>query len=211
MSENQIGRELRMLPPLSETTDYYRLPEDGNSNSTSIHHVFTCEVQKQLRLDISNMVIPSWIEKPPRNFGSVSHSKLKADQWRTVGTIFMAVTLVRLWGCSNAPEQDRAALVNFVHLVIAVDSATWHSMSKSRAALFNKHMEQYVKGLRTLYKHPLVPNHHMSLHLRPCLEQFGPVYGWWLYPFERYNRLLQRLNSNYKPGMPRRQVWVELN
>ncbi|KAI1788015.1 hypothetical protein LXA43DRAFT_895298 [Ganoderma leucocontextum] len=194
----QIESQLRMPPPLAETTDHYRLPGDDASYSSS---VFTREVRKQLRHDISNMVVPSWIEKPPHNFGSASHGKLKADQWRTVGTIFMVVTLVRLWGhpTSSSPL-ERAALTNFVHLVVPVDAATRHSMSASRAELFDQNMEAYVKGLRALYKHPLVPNHHMSLHLKPCLALFGPVYGWWSYPFERYNGILQRLNSNYKPA-----------
>lgn len=33
-----------------------------------------------------------------------------------------------------------------------------------------------------------------------CLEAFGPIHGWWSYPFERYNGVLQWLNTNYKPS-----------
>ncbi|KAI0788085.1 hypothetical protein C8Q74DRAFT_1366864 [Fomes fomentarius] len=33
-----------------------------------------------------------------------------------------------------------------------------------------------------------------------CLLAFGPVHGWWSFPFKWINGLLQRLNTNYKPG-----------
>ncbi|CDO72542.1 hypothetical protein BN946_scf184983.g25 [Trametes cinnabarina] len=60
-------------------------------------------------------------------------------------------------------------------------------------------MEQYLRGLQQLFEwHHLVPNNHISLHLRECLELFGPVHAWWAYPFERFNGLLQGLNTNSK-------------
>ena len=47
-----------------------------------------------------------------------------------------------------------------------------------------------------LFKHNLVSNDHLSLHLPPFLEDFGPVHGWWAFAFERYNGVLGRLNKN---------------
>ncbi len=93
------------------------------------------------------------------------------------------------------------ALDNFMHLIAAVDLATRRTMSASRANLFDQHMEAYLQGLRTFYNAKLVPNHHMSLHLKECLLLFGPTHGWWVFPFERYNGLLQKMNTNHKPRM----------
>ena len=145
-------------------------------------------------------MVPTWIEKPPSNFGEASHGSLKADQWRTVCTIHMVLTLVRLWGIKTATTEQRTVLQNFLHLVIAVDAATRRSMSATRAELYDKHMELYIQGLREIYEHELVPNHHLALHLVECLLLFGPVHGWWAFPFERFNGLLQRLNTNHKPS-----------
>lgn len=117
-----------MPGPLSEITEYYCTPDTSEDCHDS---VFTRNVRKQVRRDIANMVVPSWIEKPPHNFGSASHGKLKADQWRTLGTIFMVVTLVCLWGRPDASGREREVLQNFVQLAIAVDAATRRSMSPS--------------------------------------------------------------------------------
>jgi hypothetical protein len=46
----------------------------------------------------------------------------------------------------------------------------------------------------------LYPNHHLSLHLAECIRNFGPVHGWWAFPFERYNGIIQRYNTNNKMG-----------
>ncbi|KAI0710497.1 hypothetical protein C8Q76DRAFT_592296, partial [Earliella scabrosa] len=53
-----------------------------------------------------------------------------------------------------------------------------------------------LKTLQVLFNHKFVPNHHLSLHLWQCLLLFGPVHAWWAFPFERYNGLLQNLNTN---------------
>ena len=71
-------------------------------------------------------------------------------------------------------------------------------MDADRARLFDDSMLAYLCTLRELFNHNLVPNHHLSLHLSTCLLLFGPVHGWWGYPFERYNGIIQRLNTNNK-------------
>ena len=41
-------------------------------------------------------------------------------------------------------------------------------------------------------------NMHLHAHLRECIMQFGSVYGFWLFSFERYNGILTSYNSNGK-------------
>lgn len=113
----------------------------------------------------------------------------------------MAITLCRVWGGPNASDGERLLLENFMHLVIAVDLATRRSMHPDRARTFDHHMLEYLRTLRQLFEHQLVPNHHLSLHLATCLLLFGPVHGWWAYPFERFNGILGRLNTNNQIGM----------
>ena len=36
----------------------------------------------------------------------------------------------------------------------------------------------------------------MHLHLAECLYDFGPLHGFWLYSFERYNGLLGKQPTN---------------
>ncbi|KAI9069601.1 hypothetical protein FKP32DRAFT_1559402 [Trametes sanguinea] len=191
---------LRLPPVLNEPAARFRLPSDERPVERSPYDIFTNDVLKKVRDDIAATVLPSWMEKAPSNFGSSSHGKLKADQWRTVGTVNLVITLVRLWGVSDASSEEREILENFVHLICAVDLASRRSMTAARAAAYDRHMEEYLRGLRSIYNHTLVSNHHLALHLYPLLVAFGPVHGWWAFPFERYNGILQRMNTNSRPA-----------
>ncbi len=112
----------------------------------------------------------------------------------------MVITLVRLWSSSGASQEDKELLDNFLHLVAAVDLASRRTMSEVRAAAYDEHMYRYLCGLQDIFDHEFVPNHHLSLHLYSCLLLFGPVHGWWAFPFERYNGLIANLNTNNKSG-----------
>ena len=185
------------IPPVLEeaTTDFHvaQGPHD-----ISRFQVLDTDTISQIRRDIISTFLPSWMERPPKNFGSASHGKLKADQWRTVCTVSLVITLCRLWGSSTASPRQRLLLDNFLSLVRAVDLATRRSTSRDRIDKFDRYMLNYLTSLRALFDHQLVPNHHLSLHLKECLLLFGPVHGWWAFPFERAIGQLQRLSTNYK-------------
>ncbi|KAI0753039.1 hypothetical protein C8Q80DRAFT_1096323 [Daedaleopsis nitida] len=189
-------RRLAIPPVLSKDTTDFHVKE--NEYDISKQGIITLNVIEHIRADIRATYLPSWIERPPLNFGSRSHGKLKADHWRTVCTINMVISLVPIWTSSTATEGDRLLLENFIHLVVAVDLATRCTMDAQRARLFDEHMLSYLRTLRHLFEHQLVPNHHLSLHIVTCLLLFRPVHGWWAYPFERYNGIIQRLNTNNK-------------
>ena len=186
----------RLPAAQDEPTTEFRLPDD---EPTALNEIFTSSVLLQLRDDIGKMFIPSWLEKPPPNSGNSFHGKLKADHWRTLCTVCMVMTLGRLWGTSSPSSEETHALKNFMHLIAAVDLATRRTMTPDRANSSDAHMETYLRGLRSLYNADLVPNHHLSLHLKDCLLMFGPTHGWWAFPFERYNGILQKLKTNQKP------------
>ena len=42
----------------------------------------------------------------------------------------------------------------------------------------------------------ITPNMHMHCHLAACLHEFGPMHGFWLFPFERYNGVLEGQPTN---------------
>ncbi|CDO68121.1 hypothetical protein BN946_scf185044.g29 [Trametes cinnabarina] len=186
--------QLAIPPVLEKATSDFHLAE--NEYDLAKFRVLTPEIIEVLRADMKSTYLPSWMERPPTNFGSPSHGKLKADHWRTVCTVNMVITLVRIWSAATATAGDRKVLENFVHLVVAVDLATRRSMDPERARLFDYHMAEYLRTLRDLFNHNLVPNHHLSLHLTAFLLLFGPVRGWWGYSFERFNGIIQRLNTN---------------
>lgn len=49
----------------------------------------------------------------------------------------------------------------------------------------------FGKRIKDLYgKEFITPNMHMQCHLSSCIKDYGPLHGFWLFAFERYNGLL---------------------
>ncbi len=72
-------------------------------------------------------------------------------------------------------------------------------VSKSEAEKAHNLLCDYVKQLeRQFGKETIKPNHHMSLHLKECIEDFGGVYTTWLFSFERFNGFLGDYQTNNK-------------
>ena len=160
----------------------------------------------KLRSDIENMVTPSWLTSVPANLGEPSHGKLKADQWRTLSTTYLPVSLVRLWnqledGDDRRSQQCKKLLEVTLSLISAVVIASSRTISQEKADLYLHHMQNYLKGLRELFpQYRFLPNQHMALHLSEYLKLYGPVHSWWTFPFERLIGILQRIPNNFQNG-----------
>ncbi|KAJ7175585.1 hypothetical protein C8R46DRAFT_1160842 [Mycena filopes] len=152
--------------------------------------------------DISRIVKPSWVTSLPAKVGgSAGGGKLKADQWRVLGTIYMPLTLGRLWANSDPLSKQRRLLDLTMDLVSSVILAASRETSVAVAEAYHRHMLSYRIGLQNLFPHyECHPNHHMALHITECLLLYGPVHGWWTFPFERLIGALERIPTNYRPG-----------
>lgn len=136
---------VRIPPSYTQPMKEFFLPTDEAPPTDSAGDVFTGSVLNSLRHDIQEVYLPSWLEKPPSNIGEAGHGKLQADHWRTLCTVYLVITLGRLWGPRSTPPIQAQALENFMHLIAAVDLATRRSMDTERANLFDAHMEAYLK------------------------------------------------------------------
>ncbi|KIK29010.1 hypothetical protein PISMIDRAFT_89436 [Pisolithus microcarpus 441] len=145
--------------------------------------------------------LPSCVTRAPRNLGSRSHGKLKADQWRTACLVNLVITLCRLWGGINASQKNQSLLRNYLSLVIAVRWATTRTTSNYHTDVVEQFLVYYIHSTLEIFgARALVYNNHASLHVPECLGAYGPAHGWWAFPFERYNGVLQRFSTNSKIG-----------
>ena len=56
---------------------------------------------------------------------------------------------------------------------------------------------QFFKDFEILYvKEKVTSNMHLHLHLKDFLLDFGPIYSFWLFSFERYNGMLGNLPNS---------------
>lgn len=154
------------------------------------------------------MITPSWLTSVPVNLGSASHGKLKADQWRVLGTTYLPVTLIRLWGTKEGAQDVRASrcrqiLLITIAMLSAVVLATSRKATEANARCYQDLIQAYTKGIRHLFPdYEFRPNLHMSMHLHEFIIDFGPPHCWWTFPFERLIGILQRIPHNGKIGEP---------
>lgn len=159
----------------------------------------------RVRSAIKEVVKPTWIDSIPSSFGSAKAGHLKADQWRTLWTIYIPLALISLWVpgmptvASNAQEMEEV-LENALALASLVTLACKHTMTEARATRYREFVRVYVEGLKKLFPGFLLPYHHALFHLFEFFRLFGPIRGWWCFPFERMVGYLQDIPHNHKEG-----------
>ncbi|KAI0323532.1 hypothetical protein GY45DRAFT_1264415 [Cubamyces sp. BRFM 1775] len=151
------------------------------------------------RQDRARIEVPSWVNPPPVAFGTAQHGKLSADQWRSLCTINLPITLIRTWGMQE--ERRVRMLKNFLDLVEAVERFGVLETDERNISTAESLMHRYLEGVKELYHGAKIqPNHHLALHIGIFLRLFGPVHSWRAFAFERFNYFLQTLNSNMQFG-----------
>ncbi|KZP07469.1 hypothetical protein FIBSPDRAFT_762881, partial [Athelia psychrophila] len=168
----------------------------------------TGEEIKQLHAALRSTIRPTWQRGPPLNFGCAAHGKLKADQWRSAIEFDVPAFLAQLWSYSDAEVRidekkrwRRQVLASTMLLATAIRWGTSDIASQSHAHNYTQYMMAYLEILLHLYpSFKLRPNHHAALHIGFFLREYGPMRGWWMYPFERIIGILQKTNTNSKLG-----------
>ncbi|KIP01574.1 hypothetical protein PHLGIDRAFT_42332, partial [Phlebiopsis gigantea 11061_1 CR5-6] len=207
---NKLGVAL-----LQAVADYYSIPYRGNKKQDMEKYTKARQVLTQARKtavlgketlhevwsDMQKTVLPSWIAPAPRNVGDGRHGKLTADQWRTLCTVHLVITLVRMWGPTAPAERSHKILDNYMHMVAGVKLATMRSTSPQKASQFVQHWLQYLHGVLDLYPGSnLSPNQHLAAHLGPQMVWAGPSHSLWTFIFERLNKLLRDIPTNNRIG-----------
>ena len=161
---------------------------------------------KSIQNDIASTVRPRWHAAPPANLGHVSHGKLKADEWRSCFEFDIPVSLLRIEtqriASGKQTDEYRAKLVHSTFLLaIAIRWATSNRTSTKHIEGYTTAIKNYLKMLKDLRPNQRFrPNHANALLIGNYLRLYGPVRGWWMFPFERVIGELQRSNTNNKLG-----------
>ncbi|OAD78516.1 hypothetical protein PHYBLDRAFT_163625 [Phycomyces blakesleeanus NRRL 1555(-)] len=118
-------------------------------------------------------------------------SFMKADEWKLWCLIYSLFILKRILPVKH--------LSNWMFFVNACRLLTKPSVTPDDISSAHAHLQSFCKGFEKLYKEfPVTPNMHLHLHLGKCINDFGPIYAFWLFSFERYNGLLKNLDTNQK-------------
>ncbi|KAJ2931557.1 hypothetical protein H1R20_g5541, partial [Candolleomyces eurysporus] len=149
--------------------------------------------------DMKRTQLPSWINLPPRDWGTARRGKLSADNWRIICCIHLPITLIRLLG--DRTDRTKDLLDNFMKLVTAVRIATTRMSSHSQIETYNRIILEYTQGVQQLFPdYQILPSHHAALHLGDVLERFGPKHAHDSPYYERCINFFHRMNTNKKNG-----------
>jgi hypothetical protein len=161
---------------------------------------------KAIRKGIAATIRPRWHAAPPADLGQVSHGKLKADEWRSCFEFDIPVSLLRIEteriASGRQTDRYRAKLVHSTFLLAtAIRWATSHRTSTKHIENYTKTMRDYLQTIKDLRPNQRFrPNHVNALLVGNYLRLYGPVRGWWMFPFERVIGDLQRSSTNYQLG-----------
>ena len=144
----------------------------------------TCQQLEEMEKMARQINLPSDLGRIPNKIATgEGFSRFTADQWKSFILVFATPLTWNILG-----DCDRQILANFVKacfLLVSriIDNAALdetHSRLLSVALLIK---ENYGPDMIT-------PNIHLSLHLAECCRDYGPLYSFWCYSFERMNGIL---------------------
>ncbi|KZT25039.1 hypothetical protein NEOLEDRAFT_1156520 [Neolentinus lepideus HHB14362 ss-1] len=160
--------------------------------------------QKQRFEDLVNSVRwPSHVTRLPKNLGE-NQSLKKADEWRRL----LHITPILLWWTwkdssdqipNRAPPLPSNVKRKPTHSRNCIRILASRTISMAEARLGHDFLVQYCKHCLRLGIH-LVINHHLAMHYVDMIKLFGPIYGWWLFAFERLNGMFEKVNHNGHDG-----------
>ena len=178
--------------------------------------ITTCVVDPMynLFLGTAKRVFSTWIED-----GVVSKGDLKKIQER-IESFCSSSDLGRLPGniSSNYGGYTAAQWKNFVllysmyvlkgvlpdiHLnywqafVLACRHLCQSCISNVDLTVAHRKLLDFLKAYeRVNGKAAITPNMHLHMHIRECVQNYGSIYGFWLFSFERFNGIMGAFNTN---------------
>ncbi|KAG2073508.1 hypothetical protein BDR04DRAFT_1010610 [Suillus decipiens] len=176
--------------------------EEKNDQKGIFAETLTDEEINGIQAELKGIKRPSWHWGSPKNLGDAEHGKLKAEQWRLAIEFDLPVTLIKLWGVNSGGEERKQKLAHSTMLLtMAIRWGMLHVTSTHHTQQYRKYMKAYLECIRDVFPgHSFCPNHHACLHIDEFLLRYGPMHGWWMFPFERIIGGLQKTITNHKIG-----------
>ena len=112
-----------------------------------------------------------------------SFSGFMADQWRIWTTVISPIVLTGI-----LPVDDHNCWLLFVNACLLLITRI---ITKDSVKEADQYLVLFCKKFQRLYGNAhCTPNMHLHLHLKYCLLDYGPVHGFWCFPFERFYGIL---------------------
>ena len=145
---------------------------------------------KLLEERVSQMQCPYDVGRIPLKISS-GFSGFTADQWLNWTVVYSAVALKGII--------DQNHYNCWLLYVKACSMLCCKFIKKSDVSTADQYLQQFCRNFEALYgEDACTPNMHLHLHLKESLLDYGPVYAFWLFTFERLNGTLGSYSTNNK-------------
>ncbi|OAV87892.1 hypothetical protein PTTG_29244, partial [Puccinia triticina 1-1 BBBD Race 1] len=158
-----------------------------------------------VRRTILHTILPSWIDRVPRNLGAAIHGSLKAAEWLILYKVYYTIALIPLWVQSHkvAASTTTRRRISFLLESTTTLSQVAHFLTLPEISV--QHLGE-LDGLILKYRRCLQdgwpsksskPNLHLTQHFSEVIRRFGPPRSTAAWAQERVNGMLQRLPTNH--------------
>ena len=152
------------------------------------HRIITDAQLELIQQKVDDVQFPSGLGRLPNKI-RISFGGFTADQWKT-WTLLMSIYTLKDELRDNHLEVWRV-------FVIACQLLCSPCITIAEAIRGGSLLQTFCVEFQRLYGAELVtPNMHMHTHLTECILDFGPVYAFWLFSFERYNGIMGGFHTN---------------
>jgi len=151
------------------------------------------------------VLVASWVTKPPFETGLKAGGTLKADNWGRTFSLYLPLALLSLWmeespiRASNYAEMQ-PVLDTSMSLTCASILMAKRSVSSQRRELFLHYYQKHLEGLKENFPGFGVPSHHVGFHVYDFIGLFSSTPNFWCFPGERGIGRLQKIPTNHRPG-----------
>lgn len=143
---------------------------------------------KLLQKRINKLKVPSSIGRIPSKIAS-RFKGFTADQFKNWALVFSSFALKDI-----LPDRHLQSWKLFVKACRILCSPV---ISTSQVKIADELLLKFCRTVQDLYGCSFItPNMHLHCHICECVLDFGPVYGFWCFSFERYNGILGALHVN---------------
>ncbi|KAG0694056.1 hypothetical protein DFH29DRAFT_815742, partial [Suillus ampliporus] len=180
-----------------------------------------CELD-QIHAYLSVFEMPSWVARLPEKVGYPAGGSLTSDAWKGLALVFGPIMIPLVW--DEWYPKNKAAYevslanwekreVNHVKINAAGKGKKGDNKASEKPVM---HMHEggadnFLKlaaALKIILGRSIndsdiphiKPTHHWVTHIFDQLRDYGPVYGFWTFLFERLNKVLKSYSTNNHGG-----------
>lgn len=139
---------------------------------------------------VDKIPVPADVGRTPKKIRN-SYGGFTADQWKSFTILFSVYALHGI-----LPATDLEVWRDFVMACTFFCSTV---ITEARAELAHTYILKFCRNIEQYYgRNRITPNMHLHTHLLDCILDYGPVYSFWLFSFERYNGILGEYGTNQR-------------